>query len=94
MWGAGNGPAPAIMKQNASTRATTSSAHATPRRHPARSLDSWSHPVRSSSGESHRVRARRWSLATGPGIQTGRRDVAKADAALLLLRHRVVPGAL
>jgi hypothetical protein len=72
MWGAGTGAAPGIMKQNASTRATTSSAHATPRRHPARSLDSWSHPVRSSSGESHRVRARRGSLATGPGIQTGR----------------------
>jgi hypothetical protein len=72
MWGAGTGAAPAIMKQNASTRATTSSAHATPRRHPARSLDSWSHPVRSSSGESPRVRARRGSLATGPGIQTGR----------------------
>ena len=61
MWGAGTGAAPAIMKQNASTRATTSSAHATPRRHPARSLDSWSHPVRSSSGKSHRVRARRGS---------------------------------
>jgi hypothetical protein len=34
MWGAGTGAAPVIMKQNASTRATTSSAHATPRRHP------------------------------------------------------------
>jgi hypothetical protein len=48
MWSAGTDAAPAIMKQNASTRATTSSAprypHDAP---PARSLDSQSHPVRS-----------------------------------------------
>ena len=94
MRGAGTDGAPAIMKQNASTRAATSSCPTTPPGSISRQL------VASGSfrppAESHRVRARRGSRATRPGIQA--RPVGMSPRPMrrccCLLCHRVVPGAL